>query len=145
MSFGGLHDTSDWPASLCGRGLVCPTSSFQLSKDSPGLKFSGLRPFSVVSVTRYLVYDFWSPHFGLVLLGSIRGEPPERAYVAGFLVSGLTGEFYECPRFRMISFTCILVCVLRHTRILVPSLPEAVAYLPRTLDKARAEAHWPAG
>ena len=64
MSFGGLHDTSDWPASLCGRGLVCPTSSFQFSKDSPGLKFSGLRPFfrglgDTIFGVRFLVTTFW--------------------------------------------------------------------------------------
>ena len=29
--------------------------------------------------------------------------------------------------------------------VLVLSLPEAVAYRLRTVDKARAEAHWPAG
>ena len=63
----------------------------------------------------------------------------------GFRSLGQTGVFREHSRFRKISFANMLVCVLRHTIDLVPSLPEAVAYLLRTLDKARAEAHWPAG
>ena len=43
-------------------------------------------------------------HHSLVtaLPGSIREETPERAYVVGSLVSGLTGEFDDCSRFKQL-------------------------------------------
>ena len=94
LCLGGLSDTVDWPASFGGRGLVYPVSGFQFAKDSPGprsfpsfLGF-GCTSFSVVSATR----SFWRTTFGRhvlvrALFGSIHGEPPERAYVVGFVVS----------------------------------------------------------
>ena len=131
-----------------------PASGFQPAKDSPGPRpfpsfpvVFGFTSFSVVSATR----SFWRTILGrhvlvLALFGSVHGEPPERAYVVGFVVSGRTGVFHEFHvSGRSVSRIYILVCVLRHTRILVPSLPETVAYLFRTLDKARADAHCPAG
>ena len=45
---------------------------------------------------------------------------------------------------RLKFYVCEGVWNLAHTG-LVPSLPEAVAFLLRTLDKARAVAHLPAG
>ena len=101
----GLHDTFDGPAVLGGRDLVYPTEQFPRSKDGPGLEFvsgdftSGLRGLGDTN-TRCAVLG----HHSLVpaLPGSIRGETPERAYVAGSLVSGRTGEFDDYSRFRTI-------------------------------------------
>ena len=103
LCLGGLSDTVDWPASLGGRGLVYPASGFQPAKDSPGPRpfppfpvVFGFTSFSVVSATR----SFWRTILGrhvlvLALFGSVHGEPPERAYVVGFVVSGQTGVFHE--------------------------------------------------
>ena len=52
-----------------------------------GQSFRVLIRFRGLGDAKILARNFWSPGFGLALLGGVHGEPPERAHVVGFVVS----------------------------------------------------------